>query len=192
MAKYKKKQIETYVESGLDKCETRHDKILNNIVGINLDCDVDTVKDGERSEEKANETESTAEKELVLIRLWKKMCDDLSSQLDVSKSKRSYWQGECNKLQKKFDAAYNRGWQDMANQNPLFNGHGIDPDEWKNQLIDDTDMDDSLKEKVSDHFATVGELSDWINLDFTEKKSGITQKTKDQIITWFDIFWKSK
>ncbi len=153
--------------------------------------DIETIEESELDKQSELE-EKNDEKELELIKTWKERCDEIARSLDVAKDNRSHWQGECNKLHKAFDAAYNKGWQSLANEAPLLELPGVDPDAWRNTLIEDAEMKESLKNKVAKHFDTLGALADWMNLDFPEKKKGIGAKVKEELVAWFDKFHESE
>lgn len=131
---------------------------------------------------------SNKARELELVVRWKEKCDAISRQLDEAKNERTFWQGRVSRFQKDFDSAYAKGWQGLANESPLLDQPGVDPDAWKNIRIADADMKDSLKEKIAEHFTTLGELAEWLNLEFPPKKKGIGPKVREQIVEWFDKF----
>lgn len=130
--------------------------------------------------------------EIVKIMRWKDRCDNIMARLLDAKENRGRWNQECGKLQREFDALYNKGWIAMTQETPLFDGieeeTQADPDAWKDILIADADMKASLKKKLNEHWTTLGELSEWVGLAFPPKMKGIGPKVKDEIAEWFDAF----
>ena len=144
----------------------------------------------EAQAQNVDDAESDALKELERMKTWKARCDAIAVDLEAAKKERSFWQGECNKLQKNFDALYNKGPNGVADETPLLDQPNVDPDAWKQESIEKSDMPLKLKKKLGEHFQCLGELSDWIGKDFPDKKKGLGPKVREEIAEWFDGYWK--
>lgn len=144
----------------------------------------------EAQAKKSADIKSDALKELELMKKWKSRLDAITVGLESAKTERSRWQGEINKLQKNFDALYNKGPNGVADETPLLDQPNVDPDAWKQESIEKSDMPLKLKKKLGEHFQCLGELSYWIGKDFSDKKKGLGPKVREEIAEWFDGYWK--
>jgi len=70
-------------------------------------------------------------------------------------------------------------WEKEQN-NTLFRKQEQAENAWRNLPVENLDLPEKDKEKISEHFFTCGAFADWLNLDFPPKKKGITEKVREK------------
>jgi hypothetical protein len=136
-----------------------------------------------------NEVNKDNARKLNHLEKWRCHIETLSNSIEAEKERKKQLSSEIRLLEKEMKNAIDRGPEGMFNMPLLEIAESSEkrpaepvavavPD-WRLFPVTELDVTESLKENVAKHFSTCGELAEWLNKDYKEKKSGLGAKKQE-------------